>query len=157
VKQFTEKVNYCKEMVPEAAIGVDVVVGFPGETQENFIRTYDLLSNLPISYFHVFPYSKRPGTPAAKMKDQVSAIIKDDRVAVLRKLDHKKRSAFYKSRIGEVHQVLVESAKAADGLAKGFSDNYIPVRFEAKKGISNRIVPVKLERLCERYVIGKLV
>ena len=56
-----------------------------------------------------------------------------------------------------MHQVLVESEKAADGLAKGFSDNYIPVRFEAKKEISNRIVPVKLERLCERYVIGKLV
>jgi threonylcarbamoyladenosine tRNA methylthiotransferase MtaB len=157
VKQFTEKVNCCKEMVPEAAIGVDVVVGFPGETQEKFLQTYDLLSNLPISYFHVFPYSKRPGTPAAKMKDQISAKTKNERVAVLRKLDHKKRSAFYKSRVGKVHQVLVESAKAPDGLAKGFTDNYIPVRFEAKKGIGNRVMPVRLDELEERYVVGTLL
>jgi len=157
VKQFTEKVTYCKEMVPESAIGVDVVVGFPGETKENFLQTYDLLSNLPITYFHVFPYSKRPGTPAAKMKEQVPAKIKDERVAVLRKLDHKKRSAFYGSRIGKVHQVLVESEKAADGLVKGFTDNYIPVHFEAKPGISNRIVSVRLEKLQDRFVIGTLV
>ena len=157
VKQFTEKVTYCKKMVPEAAVGVDVVVGFPGETQEDFLQTYDLLGNLPITYFHVFPYSKRPGTPAARMKDQVPVKIKDERVALLRKLDHKKRSAFYKSRIGKVHQVLVESEKAADGLAKGFTDNYIPVRFEAKPGISNRIIPVRLEKLEERYVAGTLL
>jgi threonylcarbamoyladenosine tRNA methylthiotransferase MtaB len=157
IKQFTEKVIYCKEMVPEAAIGVDVVIGFPGETEEDFRQTYDLLNNLPVSYFHVFPYSKRPGTPAAKMKGQVPAKIKDERVAVLRKLDHKKRSAFYKSRIGKVHQVLVESEKAAEGLAKGFTDNYIPVHFEAKPGHKNRVLPVRLERLEDRYVIGTIV
>jgi threonylcarbamoyladenosine tRNA methylthiotransferase MtaB len=101
VEQFTEKVIRCKKMVPDAAIGVDVVVGFPGETEEDFLKTYELLANLPITYFHVFPYSKRPGTQAAKMENQVPAKIKDERVAVLRKLDHKKRSAFYGSRIGK--------------------------------------------------------
>jgi threonylcarbamoyladenosine tRNA methylthiotransferase MtaB len=157
VKQFTEKVIYGKEMVPEAAIGVDVVVGFPGETEEDFLQTHDLLTNLPITYFHVFPYSKRPGTPAAKMKDQIPAKIKDERVAILRKLDHKKRSTFYGSRIGEVHNVLVESEKSADGLAKGFTDNYIPVHFESGPENINRIVQVKLKKLEERYVVGTLL
>ena len=157
VEQFTKKVNHCKEMVPEAAIGIDVVVGFPGETEEDFLKTYELLINLPITYLHVFPYSKRPGTPAAKMVNQVPAKIKEDRVAILRKLDHKKRSAFYGSRIGKVHNVLVESERSADGLAKGFTDNYIPVHFEAKPEYINRVLPVKLEKLQERFVIGTLL
>ena len=157
VEQFTEKVIRCKEMVPEAAIGVDVVVGFPGETEEDFLKTYELLTSLPITYFHVFHYSKRPGTPAAKMEHQVPAKIKEERVAVLRKLDHKKRSAFYGSLIGKVHHVLVESERSADGLAKGFTDNYIPVHFEAKPENINRVLPVKLEKLQNSYVIGTLV
>jgi len=156
VEQFTEKVMRCKEMVPEAAIGVDVLVGFPGETEEDFLKTYEILTSLPITYFHVFPYSKRPGTPAAKMQNQVPAKIKAERVAVLRKLDHKKRSAFYSSRIGKVHHVLVESEKSAAGLAKGFTDNYIPVHFEAKPEHINRVLPVKLEKLQERFVLGTL-
>ncbi|MFC1826712.1 tRNA (N(6)-L-threonylcarbamoyladenosine(37)-C(2))-methylthiotransferase MtaB [Thermodesulfobacteriota bacterium] len=157
VKQFSEKVKRCREMVPEAAVGVDVLVGFPGEAEEDFLKTYELLRNLPITYFHVFPYSKRPGTPAAKMENQVPVKIKDERVAVLRKLDHKKRSAFYGSRIGKVHNVLVESERSADGLAKGFTDNYIPVHFKAKPEHINRVLPVKMEKLEERYVIGTLV
>jgi threonylcarbamoyladenosine tRNA methylthiotransferase MtaB len=157
VEQFTEKVIRCKEMVPEAAIGVDLVVGFPGETEEDFFKTYELLTNLPITYFHVFPYSKRPGTPAAKMENQVPAKIKEERVAILRKLDHKKRSAFYGSRIGKVHNVLVESERSADGLAKGFTDNYIPVHFEAKPEHFNRVLPVKLKKLQKRFVIGTLL
>ena len=157
VEQFTEKVNLCKEMVPEAAIGVDVVVGFPGETKEDFLKTYKLLMDLPITYLHVFPYSKRPGTKAAKMANQIPAKIKDERVAVLRKLDHKKRSAFYGSEIGKVHNVLVESARSTDGLAKGFTDNYIPVHFEAEPEHVNTIIPVKLLKLEERFVFGTLL
>ena len=157
VEQFTEKVIRCKEMVPEAAIGVDVVVGFPGETEEDFLKTYKLLTDLSITYFHVFPYSKRPGTPAAKMENQVPAKIKEERVAILRKLDHKKRSAFYNSRIGKVHNVLVESEKSAHGLAKGFTDNYIPVHFEAGPEHINRVVQVKLKKLQEKFVTGTLL
>jgi threonylcarbamoyladenosine tRNA methylthiotransferase MtaB len=157
VEQFTEKVNLCKERVPEAAIGVDVVVGFPGETEENFLMTYELLTDLPITYLHVFPYSKRPGTKAAKMENQIPAKIKAERVAVLRKLDHKKRSIFYGSRIGKVHNVLVESEKSPAGLSKGFTDNYIPVHFEAEPEHVNRIIPVKLLKLEERFVFGTLL
>jgi threonylcarbamoyladenosine tRNA methylthiotransferase MtaB len=157
VEQFTKKIIRSKEMVPDAAIGVDVLVGFPGETEDDFLETYELLRGLPVTYFHVFPYSKRPGTHAAKMKNQVPTKIKDERVAVLRKLDHKKRSKFYGSCLGKVHNVLVESERSADGLAKGFTDNYIPVHFEAKPEHVNRIVQVKLKKLEERFVFGMLV
>lgn len=156
-EQFAEIVNHCRELLPTAAIGADVLVGFPGEQEEDFSETYELLAGLPVTYLHVFPYSQRPGTPAAKMKNQVPAKIKEERVAVLRKLDHKKKVAFYGSRLGMVHQVLVESEKSAAGLFKGFTDNYIPVHFQAKQEHVNRIVPVKLEKLQDRFVIGKLI
>ncbi len=147
----------CKELLPAAAIGVDVLVGFPGETEKDFLQTYETVTKLPVTYLHVFPYSKRPGTPAAKMTHQVATEIKEERVAVLRKLDHKKRNAFYGSRIGEVHAVLVETEKSVDGLAKGFTDNYIPVHFKARPDDANRVVPVKLESVQERFVIGTLL
>ena len=156
-EQFSEKVMRCKKMIPEAAVGVDVLVGFPGETEEDFLQTYELVAKLPITYLHVFPYSKRPGTPAAKMEQQVPTKTKEERVEVLRKLDHKKRAAFYESRIAKVHPVLVEAEKSGDGLAKGFTDNYIPVHFKAGQEDINRIVPVKLEKLQDRFVMGCLV
>ncbi len=154
--QFIDKVLLARELLPAAAIGVDVLVGFPGETEKDFQQTYDLAAGLPITYLHVFPYSRRPGTPAAAMKPQVPNETKDERVALLRKLDHKKRNAFYKSRLGRVHPVLVEAATAADGLARGLSDNYIPIRFRPAADDSRRVVPVKLERLQDRFVIGRV-
>jgi threonylcarbamoyladenosine tRNA methylthiotransferase MtaB len=156
-EEFIGKVHRCKELLPAAAIGVDVLVGFPGETDKDFLQTYETLTKLPVTYLHVFPYSKRPGTPAAKMTRQVATEIKEERVAVLRKLDHKKRNAFYGSRIGEVHAVLVEAERAVDGLAKGFTDNYIPVHFQARPDNANQVVPVKLESLQERFVLGSLL
>ena len=156
-EQFGDIVSRCRELVPAAAIGVDVLVGFPGETEDDFMKTRELLAGLPVTYLHVFPFSKRPGTPAAGMKNQVPRKIKDGRVAVLRKLDHKKRTAFYESRLGRVHQVLVESERAADGLYKGFTGNYVPVHFAAEEAHVNQGVPVRLEEVRERFVIGKLV
>ncbi|MFC1837432.1 tRNA (N(6)-L-threonylcarbamoyladenosine(37)-C(2))-methylthiotransferase MtaB [Thermodesulfobacteriota bacterium] len=157
VQQFMELVYNCREIIPDAAIGVDVLAGFPGETENDFLKTYELVASLPITYLHVFPYSKRPGTPAAKMAKQVPAKIKEDRVAILRKLDHKKRMAFYTSRLGKVHHVLVESEKSASGLARGFTENYIPVHFKVKPENINCILPVKLEKLREKYVSGTLL
>jgi tRNA A37 methylthiotransferase MiaB len=91
------------------------------------------------------------------MANQVPSKIKDERVAALRKLDHKKRKAFYTSRLGKVHQVLVESHKSKAGLSKGLTENYIPVHFKAKKEHVNCIVPVKLEKVQERFVRGYLL
>ncbi len=157
VQQFMEKIHRCREMIPDAAIGLDVLAGFPGEQEKDFLRTYELVESSPVSYLHVFPYSKRPGTPAAKMDNQVPAKIKDERVAVLRKLDNKKRKAFYASRLGKVHHVLVESELTKEGLAKGFTDNYIPVHFRAGLEQVNTILPVKLEKLHELSVKGTLL
>jgi threonylcarbamoyladenosine tRNA methylthiotransferase MtaB len=156
-EQFIEKVYLCRESMPTAAIGTDILVGFPGETVEYFMDTFELVSKLPLTYLHVFPYSRRPGTPAAKMTHQIPAKTKEERVAFLRKLDHKKRTAFYGSWIGSIHPVLVETEKAADGLARGYTDNYIPVHFMAGPDKANRVVSVKLERVADRFVIGKLV
>jgi threonylcarbamoyladenosine tRNA methylthiotransferase MtaB len=155
-EQFIEKVHLCREMMPTAAIGTDILVAFPGETEEHFLQTCELVSELPLTYLHVFPYSRRPGTPAAKMTHQLPAKTREERVAVLRKLDHKKRTAFYGSRIGSVHPVLVEAEKSADGLAKGFTDNYIPVHFKAGPDDANHVVPLKLEKLQDRFVLGTL-
>jgi len=154
--EFSATITNCKEKLPAAAIGVDVLVGFPGETEQDFLQTYELVEKLPVTYLHVFPYSKRPGTPAAKMARQIPRKIKEERVAVLRKLDHKKRTDFYNSRIGTVHPVLVESEKSAGGLARGFTDNYIPVHFEAKQEYANRIIPVRLQRMKDCFVIGSV-
>ena len=156
-EKFIEKVHLCREIMPTAAIGTDILVGFPGETEEYFMDTFQLVSQLPLTYLHVFPYSRRPGTPAAGMTHQVQAKTKEERVAVLRKLDHKKRTAFYGSRIGSIHPVLVETKKAPDGLARGYTDNYIPVHFKAGPDNANRVASVKLERLADRFVIGRLV
>jgi threonylcarbamoyladenosine tRNA methylthiotransferase MtaB len=155
--QFIERVHLCREMMPEAAIGVDILVGFPGETEEYFNQTFELVSRLPLTYLHVFPYSKRPGTPAAKMGNQVGTKTKEERVALLRELDHIKRKAFYAGSIGSVRSVLVETEKTGDGRGKGFTENYIPVHFKAGPEDANCIVPVKLERLEDRFVVGTLV
>jgi len=156
-EQSRENIYHCKEMVPAAALGVDVLVGFPGESEKDFQLTYELLQDLPVTYLHVFPYSKRPGTPAAKMAQQVPTKIKEERGAVLRKLDHKKRTEFYGSRLGRVHPVLLEAEKSSDGLRKGFTDNYIPVHVKAGPGDGDRVVPVKLERVKDRFVFGTIV
>jgi threonylcarbamoyladenosine tRNA methylthiotransferase MtaB len=157
VEQFMEKIISIREMIPDAAIGVDVLVGFPGEDERDFLKTYELVKSLPITYFHVFPYSKRPGTQAANMQNQVPDKIKEERVALLRKLDHKKRKTFYTSRLGKIHHVLVESEQTKDGLAKGFTENYIPVHFRAELEHVNSILPVKLEKLHEQFVRGTLL
>ena len=88
------------------------------------------------------------------MVDQVPAETKDQRVAILRNLDHKKRMTFYESRLAKVHPVLVESERTGNRLAKGFTDNYIPVHFKAEAADANRVVAVKLEELRDRFVLG---
>jgi threonylcarbamoyladenosine tRNA methylthiotransferase MtaB len=157
VADFTKIIGDCKTLLPHAAIGVDVLVGFPGEDDVAFNNTIELLKNLPVTYLHVFPYSRRPGTPAAGFADQVPEKIKKQRVAVLRELDHKKRTAFYRSHLGEVHRVLVETVKSKDGLANGFTENYIPVQFHAEPADANQVVLVKLEQAADKKVLGTTV
>ena len=153
---FAEKVNKSSERLPGVAIGVDVLVGFPGEDEAAFRNTYELLESLPVSYLHVFPYSKRPGTVAAAMGDQLPKKVKEERVALLRDLDHKKRRDFYRKHLGSVQQVLVEGRKKGQ-MMRGFSENYIPVHFKAPSSLVNTLVAVRLEGLADEGVMGVLI
>lgn len=153
---FAGVVEECVARLPDAAIGVDVLVGFPGEDEAAFRNTYRLLESLPVSSLHVFPYSKRPGTPAAAMADQVDKAEKEERVALLRDLDHKKRNEFYRRHLGSVRQILVEGRKQGR-LLKGYSENYIPVSFAGDSALVNQLVTVLLEELADDGVRGRVV
>jgi threonylcarbamoyladenosine tRNA methylthiotransferase MtaB len=156
-EDFAELIGRIKKILPEAAIGVDVMAGFPGEDERAFQNTYDLLARLPVTYLHVFPYSKRSGTVAAGMAAQVLKQVKDERVAALRELDGRKRLEFYTAHLGETREVLAESGgRRKSAILKGFTDNYIPVSFEAPAGMVNRLVKVKLDGLEPAGVVGTM-
>ncbi len=157
VDEFKNVVKNILDIMPSAAIGLDTVVGFPGEDETMFNNTYNLIESLPISYLHVFPYSKRPGTPAARMDNQIPAPIKNERAARLRELDHKKRTSFYNRQIGVTHQVLAENKHNSFKMMKGFSENYVPVYFQAPPSLTNKIVNVKVERTMDKNVFGEMV
>jgi len=153
-EDFTEIVHQALSSLPDIAIGVDVLVGFPGEDEHAFANTLQLLEELPVAYLHVFPYSKRPGTVAAGMAGQVAKKIKEERVARLRELDHKKRITFYSRQLGTEGRVLAEAATKQPGQYKGFTENYIPVCFAGPPEFANQLVTVRLERLEGRTVCG---
>ncbi len=155
VEQFSGVVDKIVQAIPDAGIGLDVLVGFPGEGEEEFRHTLELIERLPVAYLHVFPYSKRPGTVAEKMPDQVPKALKNERVALLKELDHKKRTAFYNTQIGTTHQVLVEGKKNSFKLLRGFTENYMPVFFQGPPSLENKIVEVKIERTMDENVFGK--
>lgn len=143
--------------IPHAAIGADVLVGFPGETESAFANTHALLEGLPVTYLHVFPYSRRSGTLAAGMRNQISGPEKEERVAVLRNLDQVKKTTFYRRHLGTSHRVLAENTKNRFKLMRGFTENYIPVLFPAQDNDGNTIIDVRLERLEEGIVFGRQI
>ena len=146
VTDYRRVVELISRRLPDAAIGADVLVGFPGENEQAFDNTLNLLNELPIAYLHVFPYSRRPATLAARMKEQVNGNIKEKRVAILRALDKKKRAAFLKRFIGTERFVLAENRKNRFKLMRGFTDNYLPVYFPAPPAGINQIFRVRLNR-----------
>jgi threonylcarbamoyladenosine tRNA methylthiotransferase MtaB len=113
--------------MPDACIGVDVIVGFPGETEDFFLDTFRFLEQLPISYLHVFTYSERPNTEAVLLQNPVPKHIRNKRSKVLRALSAKKRHQFYESQLGKEVSVLFENENKK-GYIQGFSTNYIKVR-----------------------------
>ena len=118
---YTERVNKIREVMPRACIGVDVIVGFPGETDENFLETYNFLNEMDISYLHVFTYSERDNTEAAEMHDVVPMNVRNKRSKMLRGLSVKKRRAFYENQIGTNRTVLFESENK-EGYIHGFTE-----------------------------------
>lgn len=143
---YTERVAKIKEVMPNCCIGVDVIVGFPGETQEDFLDTYQFLNELDISYLHVFTYSEREQTEAAVMKGRVAGSSRADRSKMLHILSDKKRRAFYQSQIDSIGEVLFEDDQK-DGFMHGFTKNYVKVKAKYDPVMVNEIKTVRLVEL----------
>ncbi|MCZ2130129.1 MAG: tRNA (N(6)-L-threonylcarbamoyladenosine(37)-C(2))-methylthiotransferase MtaB [Bacteroidia bacterium] len=140
---YEEKITKIKSAMPDCAIGVDVIVGFPGESHEEFLKTYEFLNRLNVSYFHVFPYSERPNTTAWKMTDIVPVKTRGERTKQLMNLSEKKRQFFYRENLGKTYPVLFEKEERA-GKMYGFTPNYIRVEADYDPMLINEIVDVKL-------------
>ncbi len=156
VETFAAAVEEIHAVLSHAAIGCDILAGFPGEDEQAAARSLALLESLPLAYLHVFPYSARPGTAAAAFSNQVSAAVKEARVAQLRNLDQRKREDFIRRHLGTVQQVLVERKGKKRGLLKGFSENYIPAQFSGPASLSGQIVPVRLLEFSDGAALGEL-
>ena len=143
---YTKRINYIKSKMPHCCIGVDVIVGFPGETDELFLETYNYLSELPISYLHVFTYSERANTVALEMDGVVDVGVRRQRSKQLRILSEKKRLAFYNSELTKIKLVLFEKSDK-EGLMQGFSDNYIKVEMPYEETKVNQIILVALNKV----------
>jgi threonylcarbamoyladenosine tRNA methylthiotransferase MtaB len=156
-QDFYELVNSIHRLMPEAAIGVDTLIGFPGETEASFDNTYRLIEELPISYLHVFPFSSRPGTAADKMHDKLDPPLIKARSERMRTLGQHKRSLFYRRFTGISLPVLIETKRdGSTGLLKGISSNYLPVLINGNDELQNKIVEVKIEKLEENRIFGVL-
>ena len=154
-QSFRDLVRIIHEMMPDAAIGVDTLVGFPGENDRAFENTYRLIESLPVSYLHVFPFSVRPGTPAAEFADPVPHDIIKDRCERMRMLGQNKRMNFYRRFPGQAMPVLIESKRdKATGLLKGISSNYLPVLIDAGDKLKNKIIDVKIKKMEGNKLFG---
>ena len=143
---YVERVSRIKELMPHASIGVDVIVGFPGETEEDFLETYNLLNELEVSYLHVFSYSERQNTTAVKMEGVVPKSIRADRSKMLHILSEKKKRFFYQQHLGETYHVLFEAEQHDDAL-NGFTENYIKVKVPYSAAFENQIKAVTLKSI----------
>lgn len=152
---YANRVERIKAAYPQAGIGVDVIAGFPGETEELFERTYRFLNELPVSYLHVFTYSERPNTHAALMPNQIEPRLKYERSERLRVLSLKKRRAFYESFVGKVVSVLFESEAA--GFQTGLTGEYVRVNVRTDRNLTNRLLPVLITSADHDACEGELV
>jgi threonylcarbamoyladenosine tRNA methylthiotransferase MtaB len=140
---YRERLDWIKEQMPDACIGADVLVGFPGETEQHFVDTHQFLSDLPLSYLHVFTYSERPGTEAVTMDQVVPMPERKERNQRLRLLSEKKRNLFYRSHIGSQRRVLWE-AKEKDGMMQGYTENYIRLHRRYDAQMINQLEKVRV-------------
>jgi len=147
-ERFLDLTNKIRQRIPDAAIGSDIMVGFPGETEEEFLNTYSIAKESPLTYFHVFPYSKRKMTPAAVMPDQLHPNKIKDRSRRLRELGSKKKTEFFKQFIGRVFPVLIEKG------SKGTTPNYIPVRLNTDSFNIGDEVLVRINDVVNEEAIG---
>ena len=153
---YRQRVELIRSLMPDACIGVDVITGHPGETDELFRKSFDFIDRLPVSYLHVFTYSERPNTHALDIEPNVQDSIRKERTHKLRRLSARKRFEFDTRFIGEVRPVLFEGATNGDHML-GWTDNYVRVGIPYRATLENRILPVELgERTEGGYLIGHL-
>jgi threonylcarbamoyladenosine tRNA methylthiotransferase MtaB len=150
---YVDKVSKIKAAMPHACIGVDVIVGFPGETEEEFLTTYNFLNELDISYLHVFTYSERQNTTAIKMDGIVPKAERSKRSKMLHILSEKKKRYFYEQHLNKTYDVLFESEQHDDFL-NGFTNNYIKVKVPHKKELENQIKTVTLTNIDSEGIVN---
>jgi threonylcarbamoyladenosine tRNA methylthiotransferase MtaB len=146
VQTYTNRVHKIKEVMPNACIGVDVIVGFPGETDELFLETYNYLNEMDISYLHVFTYSERPNTEAVNLEGVVPKKVRAKRSKMLRGLSAKKRRSFYESQLGKEVNVLFENENK-EGFINGFTENYVKVKTPWNPKLVNTIHTISLTEI----------
>ena len=149
---YVDRVNQIKRLMPDACIGVDVIVGFPGESDQHFLDTYSFLVDLPVSYLHVFSYSERPNTPAASMQNQVPKAVRQKRSKMLRGLSAKKRHAFYESQLQKTKIILFE-AENKEGYIQGFTENYVKVRMPWDPAFQNQTLKATLSEIDQKGMV----
>ena len=155
--QYREVVERAIDQIPHLGLGADVIVGFPGETEENFEKTYRLIEELPFSYLHVFTYSPRKGTDAYLMKENLPKAVKKERNRRLTELGKRKSLEFRKSFSDKTVHVLAEgSREGATGKLRGHTEHYIPVSFDGEDSLMNQILPITIEDVSEQRVSGCL-
>ncbi len=150
---YTSRIEKIKQLMPGCCIGVDVIIGFPGETQEEFIETYNYLNGLDISYLHVFTYSEREHTTAAKLPGKVTMKDRNERSKMLHILSDKKRRHFYQQHIGNTYPVLWE-AESDNNLMFGFTPNYIKVKTTYDPGLVNQIMNMEFLSIDDEMVVS---
>jgi threonylcarbamoyladenosine tRNA methylthiotransferase MtaB len=153
---YRRRIEYIKSKDPDACIGADVIVGFPGESEKHFETTYNFISDLPISYLHVFTYSERPNTDAVNLPGKVPIEERHKRSEMLRNLGLRKKMAFYRQMVGKEFDVLWES-EVKDGKMFGFTRNYVKVGVPYNPSLVNKIVPVKVVGVENLVAIGEII
>jgi threonylcarbamoyladenosine tRNA methylthiotransferase MtaB len=153
---YGQRIESARTALPDCGIGVDVIVGFPGETDERFEETLRFVADLPVTYLHVFTYSERPNTPAATKSGQVPHVVRQQRNAALRLVSERKRRAFHASLVGRVIPVLLESADET-GVRRGWTGNYAAVSVSAGETPANALLPVRITGVGDEECIGELV
>ena len=155
VEDFESRINTIKNLDSHACIGVDVIVGYPLETEEEFLETYEFLKNQDVSYLHVFTYSERENTKAIDFKPVVPFKERSNRSKLLRELSDQKKAQFYKKSIGVNRPLLVENNK--NGILFGYTDNYIKIKINAESSIENTIQMVNILDFRGEYMLGEII
>ena len=147
-KLYRDRINHVKQVMPNACIGADVIVGFPGETEEEFMETYNFIKSLDLSYLHVFTYSERDNTEALGLNNVVSSNIRSKRSKLLRALSVQLKRKFYMSQLGTIKNVLFEPENR-NGFIYGFSNNYVRIKTPWRSSIKDKIIPFQLQKISD--------